>query len=186
MSEATFGAKNGGNDGHDVCARGGDGTDVVVVCEGERTSEMGGVASERPSSTSRAWTERLLDGLENDSTAEAAASLAWADASMREREWVSAFAKRVRDIIVKKRRTLFKSINPRDASSWDAVSATFRRRNRRRRRRVASRATRGESHVGQDNQRRRERHAEFAVSKRRARERHLESNPNSRRRVYRR
>ena len=81
----------------------GDGTDVVVVCEGERTLGMEATSSRVGIPLAEALdTTRLLDGLENDSTAEAAASLAWADASMREREWVSAFAKRVRDIIVKR------------------------------------------------------------------------------------
>ena len=130
VSEATFEREETVETMATMCARAeGDGTDVVVVCEGERTSEMEATSSRVGIPLAEALdTTRLLDGLENDSTAEAAASLAWADASMREREWVSAFAKRVRDIIVKRAENIIQKYQPaRDVVVfWDAVSGDVR------------------------------------------------------------
>ena len=130
VSEATFEREETVETMATMCARAeGDGTDVVVVCEGERTLGMEATSSRVGIPLAEALdTTRLLDGLENDSTAEAAASLAWADASMREREWVSAFAKRVRDIIVKRAENIIKKYQPaRDVVVfWDAVSGDVR------------------------------------------------------------
>ena len=130
VSEATFEREETVETMATMCSRAeGDGTDVVVVCEGERTSEMEATSSRVGIPLAEALdTTRLLDGLENDSTAEAAASLAWADASMREREWVSAFAKRVRDIIVKRAENIIQKYQPaRDVVVfWDAVSGDVR------------------------------------------------------------
>ena len=130
VSESTFEREEAVETMAEMCARAhGDGTDVVVVCEGERTSTMEETSTRVGIPLAEALdTTRLLDGLENDSTVEAAASLAWADASAREREWVSAFAKRVRDVIVRRAEDIIKSYQPaRDVVVfWDAVSGDVR------------------------------------------------------------
>jgi len=130
VSESTFEREETVETMAEMCARArGDGTDVVVVCEGERTSTMEETSTRVGIPLAEALdTTRLLDGLENDSTAEAAASLAWADASAREREWVSAFAKRVRDVIVRRAENIIKRYQPaRDVVVfWDTVSGDVR------------------------------------------------------------
>lgn len=130
VSESTFEREETVETMAEMCVRArGDGTDVVVVCEGERTSTMEESSTRVGIPLAEALdTTRLLDGLENDSTAEAAASLAWADASAREREWVSAFAKRVRDVIVRRAENIIKRYQPaRDVVVfWDAVSGDVR------------------------------------------------------------
>ena len=130
VSESTFEREETVETLAEMCARArGDGTDVVVVCEGERTSTMEETSTRVGIPLAEALdTTRLLDGLENDSTVEAAASLAWADASAREREWVSAFAKRVRDAIVRRAENIIKRYQPaRDVVVfWDTVSGDVR------------------------------------------------------------